>query len=202
VLAIAGDDFCVVVGDTRQSNGYNINSRTVSKIHPITEKSVFTSGGMDADRRMVAEVLKHNAEIYKFNHNKSMSTSALGQFLSRVLYGRRFYPYYVLSLLAGVDEQGKGHVFTYDPVGTLECMSYGCQGSAAQLIMPFLDNQIAKNNQPEHAKQPITEEFAIKVARDALVTATERDIHTGDAMEVYIIKASGIETRTLDLRKD
>ena len=58
----------------------------------------------------------------------------------------RFFPYYVYNLVAGLDEDGKGAVFSYDPVGSYDRDEMKCAGSAASLIQPFLDNQIGRQH--------------------------------------------------------
>lgn len=35
-----------------------------------------------------------------------MSTNAAAQLLSTMLYGRRFFPYYTINIIAGLDEEG------------------------------------------------------------------------------------------------
>lgn len=71
-----------------------------------------------------------------------MSTAAVAQMLSIMLYQKRFFPFYSWCILGGLDEEGKGAVYTYDPVGSYERESCRCAGSASSLIQPFLDNQV------------------------------------------------------------
>ena len=43
---------------------------------------------------------------------------------------------------------------------------------------------------------------AIQVAKDAFVGAAERDIYTGDCVEIYVIQASGVTVEKFSLRRD
>ena len=49
-------------------------------------------------------------------------------------------------MVAGLDDEGKGAVFSYDPVGSYDRDEMKCAGSAASLIQPFLDNQIGRQH--------------------------------------------------------
>ena len=49
-------------------------------------------------------------------------------------------------MVAGVDTEGKGAVFSYDPVGSYDRCDMKCAGSAQSLIQPFLDNQIRRDH--------------------------------------------------------
>lgn len=45
--------------------------------------------------------------MYKHSNNKTMSSGAIAAMLSTILYGRRFFPYYVYNIIGGLDEEGK-----------------------------------------------------------------------------------------------
>jgi hypothetical protein len=45
-------------------------------------------------------------QMYEHEHNKKMSTVAVAAMLSTMLYSRRFFPYYVYNIVAGLDEEG------------------------------------------------------------------------------------------------
>lgn len=62
--------------------------------------------------------------------------------LSTMLYYKRFFPYYTWNLLAGLDAEGKGAIYSYDPVGSYERETYRAEGSSASLLQSFLDNQV------------------------------------------------------------
>ena len=59
-------------------------------------------------------------KTYRHTHNKSMSTPAAAQMMATMLYHKRFFPYYISNILGGLDENGKGCVYSYDPVGHSE----------------------------------------------------------------------------------
>lgn len=49
VVAIAGDNFVVIGGDSRLSEGYSIVTRGESKLVQLTDKTVLATSGMYAD---------------------------------------------------------------------------------------------------------------------------------------------------------
>lgn len=141
--------------------------------------------------------------MYKYRHDKVMSTQSIAQLSSTILYGHRFFPYYTFTLLGGLDEEGKGAVYSFDPVGSFERESFRAGGSAAALIQPFLDTQIGRKNQNiSETACPITVDFAIKVAKDAFTSAAERDIYTGDNLQIWVVTSAGCHQEVYPLRRD
>ncbi|KAJ6940244.1 proteasome subunit beta type-1 [Populus alba x Populus x berolinensis] len=205
-VAIAGADYCVVAADTRMSTGYNILTRDYSKIYKLADKCLMASSGFQADVRALQKVLGAKHLIYQHQHNKQMSCPAMARLLSNTLYYKRFFPYYTFNVLVGFDEEGKGCVYTYDAVGSYEKVGYSAQGSGAKLIMPVLDNQL-KSPSPLllpalDAVTPLSEAEAIDVVKDVFASATERDIYTGDKLEIVILNADGMRREYAELRKD
>lgn len=49
VVAIAGEDFVVVGGDSRLSEGYSIVTRNETKLVQMTDKTIMATSGMYAD---------------------------------------------------------------------------------------------------------------------------------------------------------
>lgn len=141
-------------------------------------------------------------QMYEHMHNKTMSTTAVAQMLSILMYNRRFFPYYVSNILAGIDENGKGVVFSYDPIGHCERATYRAGGSAGALLQPVLDSQVGLKNQLNASTDPLPKERAIAIIKDTFISATERDIYTGDAVILNIITKDGIVEDKLELRKD
>ncbi|KAJ3681245.1 hypothetical protein LUZ60_015734 [Juncus effusus] len=205
-VAIAGQDYCVMAADTRLSNGYSILTRDYSKICSLADKCVLASSGCQADIRALHKNLSARQQMYQHQHNKQMSCPEMAQLLSNTLYYKRFFPYYAFNLLGGLDNEGKGCVYGYDAVGSYERLGYGAQGSGSTLIMPVLDNQL-KSPSPlllpaRDAVTPLSETEAVDLVKDVFASATERDIYTGDKLEIMVINASGIRREYLELRKD
>ena len=156
-------------------------------------KCVVASAGMQADRQALHKMLHSRHVTYQFNHRKPMSANAVAQLLSNTLYYKRFFPYYTFNLCAGLDEEGRGAIYTYDAIGSFERVGFGCQGSGKELIQPVLDNQLKASSplvlppRPWLSSLPL--EKAVDLVKDAFVSAGEREIYTVREGEVVYMWA-------------
>ena len=110
-------------------------------------------------------------------------------------------PSLAAQVVAGIDSAGKGAVFTYDAVGSFERVEYAAQGSGQKLIIPLLDDLVGRKNRTD-AKAPLTVAEAVELSKECFVTAGERDIYTGDAVDILVVTAAGITTQRFELKKD
>ncbi|KAJ2944184.1 hypothetical protein O0L34_g18162 [Tuta absoluta] len=202
VVAIAGDDFAVIGADTRLSTGYSIFTRGQKRLFRLTDKMVLGVTGCWCDALALTRLLSARIQMYLYEHNKTMSTPAAAQMLSTVLYYKRFFPYVVNSVLAGLDDDGKGCVYSYDYVGHCESSKFCAAGSSGAQLQPLLDNQIAMSNQQNAIETPITQERAVTLLKDSFIGAAERDMYTGDYIYILKITANGIQEEKFELRKD
>ena len=227
-----GDDFVVVAADTRLSQGYSIHTRDCSKVTQLTDKCVIASCGMKADAITLHKHLKarmvHTSAcrllpsttwlhetfcmfqcavrslvevMYEHQHRKQPSVTAIAQMLATTLYYKRFFPYYTFNVLCGIDDEGKGAVYHYDAIGSFERVPYTTSGSGSSLVMSVLDAQIAKGNQTIDTP-PLDKRGIVELCKDVLSSVGERDIHTGDYGEIFLIDAAGISPTRFDLKLD
>ena len=220
-LGISGSDFTILAGDTRSTSGYNINTRYAPKLFRIGgegpehkgSKIVLSVVGFAADGHALAERLDTIVKMYGYQHNKPMSISACAQRLSHILYNKRVCPYYVTAIPGGIDDEGKGALYSYDPVGSYEREQCRAAGAASSLIMPFLDNQVNNKNQyipgsgvghalEARGAQPLPRKDVEELVKDAFTSAVERHIEVGDGLQTMIITKDGIQETYTDLKKD
>lgn len=157
---------------------------------------------MLADQITLHKVLLTKIKLYQADMHRDPSIEAIAQMLSTTLYYKRFFPYYTFNLLAGVDKEGKGAVYGYDAIGSFERLDQGAQGSGRSLVQSILDNQVSKNNQLIKSDVNVCCEELQTLCKDAICSAAERDIYTGDSATICIITASGVRFEKMELRKD
>jgi len=208
IVGIAGDDFVVIAADTRLGEHGTIYQRDVQRLNHVSSGTILGNCGFHGDALQLQKIIKARCTMYKQDHRTEPSPCAIAQMLSTTLYGRRFFPYYVYNIVAGMDDDGKGALFSYDPVGCVERIQCIAEGTASSLLMPFLDNQIYGKNlggptgSPEFPPVTVTKARAVEVIHDAFVSAAERETETGDGVIMKIITKDGVEEKKFPLRRD
>ncbi|ESO11589.1 hypothetical protein HELRODRAFT_156230 [Helobdella robusta] len=202
VLAIAGENFTIVASDTRLSEGFSIHSRSSPKTYKLTDTTVLACTGCHCDVLTLTKVLETRLKMYEHEHHTKMSANAIAAMLSTILYYKRFFPYYAYNIIGGIDEEGKGCVYSYDPVGSYQRDQFRAAGTGGPILQPLLDNQIGYKNQHGVDKKPLSLEKAIQLVKDVFISAAERDIYTGDALLINIITAQGVRKEEFPLRRD
>ncbi|QRV77057.1 amino-terminal nucleophile aminohydrolase [Ceratobasidium sp. AG-Ba] len=153
--------------------------------------AVLAVNGFAADGNMFVKKVKQRLEWYRHAHTKDMPLRAIARLIQTMLYAKRFFPYYVYNILSGIEEDGSGAVYSFDPVGSYEREACRAAGAAQSLVQPFLDNQIYFKNQqgahPQHLPLP----HVLALVTDSFTSATERHIEVGDGLEIYVLLAPG-----------
>jgi 20S proteasome subunit beta 6 len=160
---------------------------------------------MQGDAIALHKRLEWRSKSFHFEHRNPMTVVAVARLLSYMLYQKRFFPYYTWNIVAGIDDEGKGAVFSYDPVGNIERVPFSCSGSAEPLIQPLVDSQVGGTNQTMPTRfliEDLTIEDGMNFVRDAYTSAGERDIYTGDAVDICVITQDGVQTERFLLKKD
>jgi 20S proteasome subunit beta 6 len=139
--------------------------------------------------------------MYKHAHKKEVATTAMAQMLSTTLYHKRFFPFYAMNVLGGVDAEGKGAVYCYDSIGSFERSGYACKGSGAVMITSLFDNQVGFKTQMKN-KVALSLEDTKDLVISAFNGCAERDIYTGDSIDLTIITKEGVKWEKVPLRRD
>jgi 20S proteasome subunit beta 6 len=191
-LGVIGTDFVVIATDTRLSSDYNISCRHKSRVFQMTTKAMIVATGFQGDVEAFITRMHGIISNYRQDHFKEISTESLAHCVSNVLYSKRFFPYYINILVGGMGRKGEGVLYGYDPVGTIESHKYDVNGTGCALATPVLD---ATFGILHHNTQPFpypTLDDAKGILRDAISSAAERDIYTGDAVQVASFTKDGL----------
>lgn len=149
------------------------------------------------------KVIHAKLEAYDYKIEREPSTESIAHLLSKTLYQRRFFPFYTFNLVGGLDRNGRGVIYGYDAIGSYDSGIALAQGSGAHMILPLLDAETIGYNNPDHDKKPpLTEEGAVNLIERAFKAAAERDIYTGDKLEIIVLNKEGSKTVWRQLRKD
>ncbi|MBD3318728.1 proteasome subunit beta [Candidatus Woesearchaeota archaeon] len=185
-VALVCKDGVVLAADRRATAGYVANKHTV-KILQIAPNMAITTAGTVSDIQLLAKLIQAEIRLKDLHVNRSSNTKEVANMLAGMLYHnlRRFMPGIAAFLLGGYDDTG-AHAYQLSPDGAMmEVQDYASDGSGCVFALGVLETVYKKN---------MTVEEGVKVAMQAVNAALQRDIYSGNGINVVTLTNKGVET--------
>lgn len=182
VVGVRCRDGVVLASDSKGTYYYHVLSKSVRKIFQIDDNVGVGFAGSSGDIQSLVNLLKAEANLYKFEKNRPVSPRGIAQIASNVLHGRRFFPYIMEGMICGMEGE-EAALFFMDAVGgKLEERKFAAAGTGATIAYGVLEKEYSEE---------IKVGDGAKLAAMAVKTAIERDAATGERVVVAIIDRKG-----------
>ena len=186
-VGISTSDGVVLATDMRASAGNMVSSKDVQKVEQIHPTAALTIAGSVSAAQSLIRNLKAEVSLYEARRSEDMSMEALATLTSNFLRSGAFF--IVAPLLGGVDEDGT-HVYSLDPLGGMTEEDYTVSGSGSQYALGVLEQEY---------DEELTIDEAKTVAARSIKSAVERDLASGNGINVAVVTDEGVEiTRQKD----
>ncbi len=182
-------DYVVLAADRRASAGYYVAHKKTRKIVKITDYMALTTSGLVADAQFLADVLRGELEYYEITLKRRPSVEAAANILATIIYSARLYPYIVQLLLGGYDERPR--LFNIDWLGTVSEEKYAATGSGSPVAIGIIESEYSEDMEVDKA---------VELAVRAVKAAMERDVATGNGIDVVIIGKDKFITKEIPIR--
>ncbi|HDD39694.1 MAG TPA: proteasome subunit beta, partial [Nitrososphaeria archaeon] len=137
------------------------------------------------------DYLRANIRYYFMAWNRPMSIAAIARLAANLMFRwRGYFPYEAQLIIAGIDSQGP-HIFNADLYGTLTEERLLSTGSGSPIAYGIIESEY---------REDMGVEEAAKLAFKAVAMAIQRDIGSGDSIDVAYIKV-GDRYRELTLEE-
>jgi proteasome beta subunit len=191
VVGLKSRDGVVMATDRRLSYGNIVLSRAAKKIFVVDERAAVAFAGLYGDVSGLVRFLQADISAYKLIANAPVTIRSIARRLSVLMYSYKWFPFFVETLVGGVESDGTPRLYVLDPLGSILEEDYTAVGSGATIAFGFLENNYSSN---------VTVEEAEKIALSAVRTAIGRDIGSGDGIDIVTITRNGARERSVTLR--
>lgn len=190
-----GKECIAIASDLRLGQQSLGVSNNFEKIFEISPKTYLGLTGLASDVLTLKELFRFKTNLYKLREDHSIEPSTLANLISSNLYERRFGPWFVSPIVAGLDSKtNKPFICGFDSIG---CIDYShdfiVSGTASDQLYGMCESLYEPNLEPEELFETISQ---------ALLNAVDRDALSGWGAVVYIITKDKVTKRVLKTRQD
>lgn len=188
-VGVVCKDGVVLAADRRASAGYFVADKKAEKIQRISDYMAITTAGLVSDTQLFTRIIKAQLKLLKIRKGKEPTVEEAANLLASLAYVniRRpsMVPGIVGFLLGGMDKAGFGLYEIGVDGSTSKAEDYRTDGSGSSVAIGVLETLYKKD---------MTMQEGVELAVKALNAAMQRDIATGNGIDVFTITKDGVKT--------
>ena len=175
VLALRFADGVIMAGDRQATEGFEVSSRRIEKVHAADEHSVIAIAGAAGPCLEMVKLFQIEMEHYQKIEGEVLALEGKANKLAQMVKQNlpaAFQGLIVIPIFAGYDLQTqKGRIFKYDVTGgRYEEQEFYATGSGGKEARSTLKKRFRKD---------LNRDEALRLALEALVDAADQDVGTG-----------------------
>jgi len=190
LVGIVCRDGIVMGADRRATAGNLVMSKTAQKVVPVNNYILTSWTGGVADAQLTHKIIAAELRLKELKTKSRPSVKEAANLLSMMIFKNirtpAMIPSIVGMLIGGVNEDGTTELYTIEPAGSVvEVEDYDANFSSGMpVILGLLERQYKKD---------MTVEQGIELAKEALKSSTQRDIGSGNGIDIFTITKSGVK---------
>ncbi|MEM2983619.1 MAG: hypothetical protein QXL24_00230 [Candidatus Jordarchaeaceae archaeon] len=188
-LGIVFKDGVVLGADKRFAYGNFLLSRSSKKVFLITNTVGAACAGMISDMQNLIKRVTVEIKLRELEIRRPVPPNSVAKLMSVIMFSERLYPLLTQVIVGGIDE--KPSVYVLDPLGSIIPDEYATVGSGTEIAIGVIESDYKKGRSEKEAT-----ELAIK----ALKAAMQRDIASGDGIDLLIIKSNETKEQEIKLQ--
>eukprot|EP01055_Gregarina_sp_Pseudo9_P002648 Gregarina_sp_Pseudo_9__2647@NODE_2900_length_831_cov_101_064394_g2650_i0_p1_GENE_NODE_2900_length_831_cov_101_064394_g2650_i0NODE_2900_length_831_cov_101_064394_g2650_i0_p1_ORF_typecomplete_len205_score30_66Proteasome/PF00227_26/9_9e32_NODE_2900_length_831_cov_101_064394_g2650_i060674 len=193
-LVMVGKDSIAIVVDKRLSNQLQLVSEDFERAFPLSDKCYFAACGFASDVQTAYRTLRFHMKLFKLREDRDMPVTSAGTFVGNILYQRRFSPWFITPLVAGLTPEGEPEVWTFDFIGTItKTTDFMVAGTGQEELFGMCEKKFVPNLDSESLR---------KLATDCFVSALNRDCFSGNGAVCHLITPQGNQRHDIEMRVD
>ena len=187
-VGILCKDGIVLAADKRSTAGYLIANKKFDKIISITDSIAVTVAGTVSDVQLLAKYIKAELKLKEIRTNRGNMVKEAANLLAVMVYNNirklSMIPGISHFVLGGKDDSGF-YLYDLSPDGSIaEIDDYVSSGSGSVMAYGVLETLYSKN---------ISIDEGVKLAVKSVNAAVQRDIASGNGIDVVTITKDGIK---------
>mmetsp|Transcript_3000 Transcript_3000/g.4536 ORF Transcript_3000/g.4536 Transcript_3000/m.4536 type:complete len:205 (-) Transcript_3000:13-627(-) len=194
MIAMAGKNCVGIAADRRLGMQAQTVSTNFQKVFPMGDKLYVGLAGLASDVQTLHQLLEYRLSLYELNEERKMSPQVFSTLLSNVLYSKRFGPYFIEPIVAGLDKDNKPVLSGSDLIGaSVSTDDFVVSGTCTGNLFGMCETLYKPDMDPDQLFETLAQ---------ALLASVDRDALSGWGGVVHIITPTGVMTKELKGRQD